>query len=211
MAQPDFPVSAEAHLLDQVVADVEGRATDWTTVAPRCYHQALLDTGLAALELPVREQGSDGTAAWTIRRMAYAIFINVPFAGLGGLLKAIDATSDRARPPATPRVLAVHHFHPSVLDSPTDSARQPVVVGRSLTSSGIVPEAHRESRDWCCRWGTASSTRLGGLVDVVLRIMHVDRHALRQGDMALARHHPHAEACRLLKQDVAPTCPQLAP
>lgn len=97
MAQPDFPVSAEAHLLVQVVNYVEGRAPDWTAVAPRCYHQSLLDTGLAALELPVREQGSDGTAAWTIRRMAYAIFINVPFAGLGGLLKAIEATNGFVR------------------------------------------------------------------------------------------------------------------
>ena len=96
--QPDFPISAEAHLVVQVVNYVEGKAQDWTANAPRCYHQSLLDTGLAPLAMPVREQASDGTAAWTIRRLTYAVFINVPFAGLTEFLHSIEAVNGFVRP-----------------------------------------------------------------------------------------------------------------
>ena len=96
--QPAFPVSAHAHLVVQVVNYVEGRAHGWTADAPRCYYQSLLDTGLAALAMPVREQASDGTAAWTIRRLTYAIFINVPFVGLTEFLHSIEAVDGFVRP-----------------------------------------------------------------------------------------------------------------
>lgn len=151
-AQPDFPVSAKARLLVQVVNYVEGRAPDWTTVAPRCYHQSLLDTGLAALELPVREQGSDGTAAWTIRRMTYAIFISVPFAGLGGLLKAIEATNGFVRP--TSATMLRSEFRPVIfpqgidLQVPSISTWDSARSARSTLVFGDAESRTRLSANW---------------------------------------------------------------
>ena len=95
--RPAFPVTAEARLLMQVVNHVEGKAPSWTTDAPRCFHQSVLDTGLAPVAMPVREQAADGSAAWTVRRPAYAIFINVPFAGLEHFLAAILSSNGPVR------------------------------------------------------------------------------------------------------------------
>ncbi len=96
-ANPAYPVAAEARLLMQVVNYVEGKAPSWTTDAPRCFHQSLLDTGLAPVAMPVREQAADGSAAWTVRRPAYAVFINVPFTGLEQFLAAIQASNGPVR------------------------------------------------------------------------------------------------------------------
>jgi hypothetical protein len=111
-SSPAYPMSVEAQLVVQVVNYVEGRAPDWTSNAPRCFHQALLDTGLAPLTMPVREESSDGSAAWTVRRLTYVVFVNVPFTGLEAFLGSIEAINGFVRPTTAPQLRA--EFRPVI-------------------------------------------------------------------------------------------------
>ena len=111
-SNPAYPMSVEAQLVVQVVNYVEGRAPDWTSNAPRCFHQALLDTGLSPLTMPVREESSDGSAAWTVRRLTYVVFVNVPFTGLEAFLGSIEAINGFVRPTTAPELRA--EFRPVI-------------------------------------------------------------------------------------------------
>jgi hypothetical protein len=111
-SSPAYPMSVEAQLVVQVVNYVEGRAPDWTSNAPRCFHQALLDTGLSPLTMPVREESSDGSAAWTVRRLTYVVFVNVPFTGLEAFLGSIEAINGFVRPTIAPELRA--EFRPVI-------------------------------------------------------------------------------------------------
>ena len=91
---PAYPVTEEARLLVQVVNHVDGKAPSWTTDVPRCFHRSLIDTGLAPADMPVREQAADGSAAWTVRRPADAVFINVP-RGWSTFLRPCRRATDR--------------------------------------------------------------------------------------------------------------------
>lgn len=46
------------------------------------FYQSVIETGLAPHGFPVREVANDGSAAWTLRREIYFLFISLPFAGL---------------------------------------------------------------------------------------------------------------------------------
>jgi hypothetical protein len=88
---PDYPVTAEARLVSQVINHVEGRAPEWTQDARVSFLRSVRDAGLPPDHLPVREAGGDGTAAWTSRRHLYCVFITAPFAGLLDLVGLLTA------------------------------------------------------------------------------------------------------------------------
>lgn len=92
-----YPISVEAKLIHQAVNYVEGKAPAWTTEPVRTFYQSLLESGLAADGLPVREVAQDGSAAWTLRRRMYFVFIGVPFAGLADFLSRASTTNGPLR------------------------------------------------------------------------------------------------------------------
>lgn len=97
-----FPVNAEAKLLLQVVNYVEGKAPQWTTQAPINFNQSVKEIALVPYGLPVREAAEDGTAAWTLRRNAYFVFVNVPFAGLTDFLEQMSNSTGPVRRTSDP-------------------------------------------------------------------------------------------------------------
>ena len=121
---PAYPVAADAQLLEQTINYIEGKADSWTTDPPRCFHQSLLDTGLLARGLPIREVAPDGSAAWTVRRPAYVIFVTVPFWGLADLLGLMSRVNGPVRPtsadPLRPEFLPV--IIPAGLDTQVSTA-----------------------------------------------------------------------------------------
>lgn len=84
-----YPFNAYSCPLFQAVNYLEGRAPDWTSEPDKVIKNSLLETGFVPLEPPVREKASDGTAAWTLRRETYVVFIGVPFAGLTDILERL--------------------------------------------------------------------------------------------------------------------------
>ena len=77
-----YPISVKAQLVHQSINFVEGKAPAWTTNQGQVFFCSLDDTGLSPNGFPVREVAQDGSAAWTLRRQTYVIFIDLPFAGL---------------------------------------------------------------------------------------------------------------------------------
>jgi hypothetical protein len=86
----DFPVNGFITPVRGAVNYVEGRNPDWSQDAGELFMRTFFATGFPPSDTPVREQGSDGSAAWTIRRIAYLAFINVPLAGLVTLLEQLE-------------------------------------------------------------------------------------------------------------------------
>jgi hypothetical protein len=81
-----YPVTVEARLLYNAVNYVEGKAPDWTRDPTVLFNHSLEEMGAPLRGVPVREVAASGSAAWTIRRELYYLFIGVPFAGLTDLL-----------------------------------------------------------------------------------------------------------------------------
>lgn len=81
-----YPITVEAKLVFQALNYLEGKAPDWTTQEAVVFNQSVIETGLAPQGFPVREAANDGSAAWTLRREIYFLFIGVPFAGLTDFL-----------------------------------------------------------------------------------------------------------------------------
>ena len=92
-----YPVSMAARRVVQVVNYPEGKAPAWTREPMTVFTRSLLETGLMPWSLPVRETANDGSAAWTLRRDVYFIFIDLPFAGLTDLLSRISGESGHLR------------------------------------------------------------------------------------------------------------------
>ena len=85
---PTYPVTVEAKLILQAVNYIEGQAPEWTMQPVTTFNQSLIETGLAPLGFPVRESAS-ASAAWTLRRDVYFLFIGLPFAGLTDMLQRL--------------------------------------------------------------------------------------------------------------------------
>lgn len=83
---PVYPISVDAKLLCQAINYLEGKAPEWTSKKSVVFNQSLAETGLAPQGFPVREVAKDGSAAWTLRRENYFLFIVLPFAGLTDFL-----------------------------------------------------------------------------------------------------------------------------
>lgn len=77
-----YPLTVEARRIFQAVNYIEGKAPEWTKHQAVVFCQSVTDSGLAPRGMPVREEASDGSAAWTLRRDIYCLFIGLPFAGL---------------------------------------------------------------------------------------------------------------------------------
>jgi len=92
-----YPVLMASRRVVQVVNYPEGKAPAWTREPMTVFNQSLLETGLMPWSLPVRETANDGSAAWTLRREVYFIFISLPFAGLTDLLSRISDESGHLR------------------------------------------------------------------------------------------------------------------
>lgn len=81
-----YPITVDAKLVFQALNYLEGKAPDWTTQEAVAFNQSVIETGLAPHGFPVREVANDGSAAWTLRREIYFLFIGLPFAGLTDFL-----------------------------------------------------------------------------------------------------------------------------
>lgn len=77
-----YPINVEAKLVFQAINYLEGKAPDWTTQDAVVFNQSVEETGMVPQSFPVREVADDGSAAWTVRREIYFLFIGLPFSGL---------------------------------------------------------------------------------------------------------------------------------
>jgi hypothetical protein len=124
-----YPLMVEAKLVDQVVDYLEGKAPEWTTRDAATFARSTADTGLAPQGFPAHATFRDRTAAWTLRRKAYFMFIRLPFAGLTDFLaRAVDAkgpvraTSDphlrfELRPLIVPALFEMRPSSVAIMDS----------------------------------------------------------------------------------------------
>lgn len=81
-----YPITVEAKLIFQALNYLEGKTPEWTSQEAVAFNQSVVETGLAPQGIPVREEANDGSAAWTLRREIYFLFIGLPFAGLTDFL-----------------------------------------------------------------------------------------------------------------------------
>lgn len=81
-----YPLGVEARRIFQAINYVEGKAPHWTAQSWLVFIQSAAETGLPPHGQPVREAAADGTAAWTLRRQTYYLFITLPFAALTDFL-----------------------------------------------------------------------------------------------------------------------------
>ena len=92
-----YPVTVDAKLVFQVLNYLEGKAPDWTTQEAVAFNQSVIETGLTPHGFPVREVANDGSAAWTLRREIYFLFIRLPFAGLTDFLERMTTANGPIR------------------------------------------------------------------------------------------------------------------
>lgn len=99
---PAYPVTVKANLLLQAINYLEGKAPAWTAHEAVAFNQSVLETGLAPRGFPVREEANDGSAAWTLRRDIYFLFIGLPFAGLTDFLSRMASANGPVRSASDP-------------------------------------------------------------------------------------------------------------
>lgn len=92
-----YPITVEAKLTFQALNYLEGKAPKWTSQEAVAFNQSVVETGLAPQSFPVREEASDGSAAWTLRREIYFLFIGLPFAGLTDFLSRMVSANGPVR------------------------------------------------------------------------------------------------------------------
>lgn len=97
-----YPINVEAKLVLQVLNYHEGKAPAWTAQEAVAFNQSVIETGLAPQGLPVREVASDGSAAWTLHREIYFLFIGLPFAGLTDFLDRMRTVNGPIRTATDP-------------------------------------------------------------------------------------------------------------
>ena len=88
-----YPITVDAKLVFQALNYMEGKAPEWTAQEEVAFNQSVVETGLAPQGFPVREEANDGSAAWTLRREIYYLFICLPFAGLTDFLGRIASAN----------------------------------------------------------------------------------------------------------------------
>lgn len=101
---PAYPITVEAKLVFQALNYLEGKAPDWTSQETVVFNQSVVETGLAPQGFLVREEANDGSAAWTLRREIYFLFIGLPFAGLTDFLSRMASVNGPIRTAADPDV-----------------------------------------------------------------------------------------------------------
>lgn len=97
-----YPVTVDAKLVFQALNYLEGKAPSWTAQEAVAFKHSVAETGLAPQGFPVREVANDGSAAWTLRREIYFLFIGLPFAGLTDFLGRMTSASGPIRTATDP-------------------------------------------------------------------------------------------------------------
>ena len=97
-----YPITVEAKLVFQAINCIEGKAPAWTTQEAAAFSQSVVETGLAPQGFPAREVARDGSAAWTLRREIYFVFIGLPFAGLSDFLSRMASADGPVRTVSDP-------------------------------------------------------------------------------------------------------------
>lgn len=97
-----YPITVDAKLVFQAINYIEGKAPEWTAQEAVAFNQSVVETGLAPQGFPVREVANDGSAAWTLRREIYFLFIGLPFAGLTDFLSRMASANGPIRTVADP-------------------------------------------------------------------------------------------------------------
>lgn len=97
-----YPITVEAKLVFQALNYLEGKAPEWTSQEAVAFNQSVVETGLVPQGFPVREVANDGSAAWTLRREIYFLFIGLPFAGLTDFLSRMASANGPIRTAADP-------------------------------------------------------------------------------------------------------------
>ena len=97
-----YPITVDAKLVFQALNYIEGKAPEWTAQEEVAFNQSVVETGLAPQGFPVREVANDGSAAWTLRREIYYMFIGLPFAGLTDFLRRMVRANGPIRTVADP-------------------------------------------------------------------------------------------------------------
>jgi hypothetical protein len=97
-----YPITVDAKLVFQALNYMEGKAPEWTAQEAVAFNQSVIETGLAPQGFPVREVANDGSAAWTLRREIYYLFIGLPFAGLTDFLRRMASANGPIRTVADP-------------------------------------------------------------------------------------------------------------
>lgn len=52
------------------------------------FKNSMVEIGIASAGFPVKGTANDGSAAWTLRRGVYVLFVSLPFAGLTDFLSS---------------------------------------------------------------------------------------------------------------------------
>lgn len=86
----DFPVSGYVLPIMGTVNYVEGKNPDWSREPADLFMRTFLASGFPPAAEPVREVAGDGSAAWTVRRIACMAFIGIPFAGMLPFLENLE-------------------------------------------------------------------------------------------------------------------------
>jgi hypothetical protein len=97
-----YPITAEARLVFQALNYLEGKALEWTKQKAVVFNHSVEETGLIPYGFPSRETANDGSAAWTLRREIYFMFIGLPFAGLTDFLDRMSTDNGPIRTASDP-------------------------------------------------------------------------------------------------------------
>jgi hypothetical protein len=85
------PAGGRLELRFSAVNHVTGRGPGWTEDPDRLFAASFDTNGLLPIGRPLLEHASNGTSAWTVRRLVYLAFIQVPFAGVEFLVEHLAA------------------------------------------------------------------------------------------------------------------------
>ena len=133
-----YPVAVDAKRVFQAINFVVGRAPEWTTQPTRLAEASVAETGLLPHGLPVLEQGQ-GSAAWTLRRDLYLVFVSVPFAWLGDALSRLASADGPVRPASAPAFApgVVPLVLPAMLERQAEELRMRDRGGSALVTWGF--------------------------------------------------------------------------
>lgn len=121
-----YPITVEAKLVFQAVNFLEGKAPAWTGQEAVSFHRSVMETGLVPYGLPQRELANDGSAAWTLRRDVYFLFIGLPFAGLTDFLDRMVSANGPVRFVSDPELRI--EFRPAVVPAALEMQTESVAL-----------------------------------------------------------------------------------
>ena len=85
------PMGGRVELRISAVNHVTGRGPAWAENPEWLFAESFEANGLLPLEQPQLETANNGTSAWTVRRLVYLAFVQVPFAGVEFVVERLAA------------------------------------------------------------------------------------------------------------------------